>query len=43
MSIDSILGVEDGQEVTAGQVIARIPKERIMYSFIGINTKSKTL
>ena len=27
MSIDSILGVEDGQEVTAGQVIARIPKE----------------
>ena len=27
MSIDSILGVEDGQEVSAGQVIARIPKE----------------
>ena len=27
MSIDSILSVEDGQEVTAGQVIARIPKE----------------
>ena len=27
MSIDSILGVEDGQEVFAGQVIARIPKE----------------
>ena len=27
MSIDSILGVEDGQEVLAGQVIARIPKE----------------
>ncbi len=27
MSIDSILSVEDGQNVTAGQVIARIPKE----------------
>ena len=27
MSIDSILSVEDGQEVSAGQVIARIPKE----------------
>ncbi len=27
MSIDSILSVEDEQEVTAGQVIARIPKE----------------
>jgi len=27
MSIDSILSVEDGQEVYAGQVIARIPKE----------------
>ena len=27
MSIDSILSVEDGQEVFAGQVIARIPKE----------------
>ena len=27
MSIDSILSLEDGQEVTAGQVIARIPKE----------------
>ncbi len=27
MSIDSILSVEDGQQVTAGQVIARIPKE----------------
>ena len=27
MSIDSILSVEDGQKVTAGQVIARIPKE----------------
>ena len=26
MSIDSILSVEDGQEVSAGQVIARIPK-----------------
>ena len=26
-SIDSILSVEDGQEVSAGQVIARIPKE----------------
>ena len=27
MSIDSILSLEDGQEVSAGQVIARIPKE----------------
>ena len=27
MSIDSILSVEDGQEVSAGQVLARIPKE----------------
>tara|TARA_B100000963_G_scaffold354158_1_gene370131 strand:+ start:36 stop:1193 length:1158 start_codon:yes stop_codon:yes gene_type:complete len=27
MSIDSILSVEDSQEVSAGQVIARIPKE----------------
>ncbi len=27
MSIDTIIGVEDGQEVTAGQVLARIPKE----------------
>ena len=27
MSIDSILSVEDGQEVSAGQVIARIPKD----------------
>ncbi len=27
MSIDSILSVEDGEEVSAGQVIARIPKE----------------
>ncbi len=27
MSIDTILSVEDGQEVTAGQVLARIPKE----------------
>ncbi len=27
MSIDTILGVEDGQEVFAGQVLARIPKE----------------
>ncbi len=27
MSIDSIIGVEDEQEVTAGQVLARIPKE----------------
>ena len=27
MSIESILSVEDGQEVYAGQVIARIPKE----------------
>ena len=27
MSIESILSVEDGQEVSAGQVIARIPKE----------------
>ncbi len=27
MSIDSILSVEDGQQVSAGQVIARIPKE----------------
>jgi len=27
MSIDSILSVEDGQEVFAGQVLARIPKE----------------
>ncbi len=27
MSIDSILSVEDGQAVSAGQVIARIPKE----------------
>ena len=27
MSIDSILSVEDGQKVSAGQVIARIPKE----------------
>ena len=27
MSIDSIIGVEDGQEVSAGQVLARIPKE----------------
>ena len=27
MSIDSILSIEDGQEVTAGQVLARIPKE----------------
>ena len=27
MSIDSILSVEDDQEVSAGQVIARIPKE----------------
>tara|TARA_B100001057_G_scaffold104852_1_gene102331 strand:+ start:2711 stop:6820 length:4110 start_codon:yes stop_codon:yes gene_type:complete len=27
MSIDTIISVEDGQEVTAGQVLARIPKE----------------
>ena len=27
MSIDTILGIEDGNEVKAGQVIARIPKE----------------
>ena len=27
MSIDTIIGVEDGAEVKAGQVIARIPKE----------------
>ncbi len=27
MSIDSILSIEDGQKVTAGQVLARIPKE----------------
>ena len=27
MSIDTILGVEDGQEVQIGQVLARIPKE----------------
>ncbi len=27
MSIDTILSVEDGQEVNAGQVLARIPKE----------------
>ena len=27
MSIDSILSIEDGQEITAGQVLARIPKE----------------
>jgi len=27
MSIDSIISVEDGQEVSAGQVLARIPKE----------------
>jgi DNA-directed RNA polymerase subunit beta' len=27
MSIDTILGIEDGTEVKAGQVIARIPKE----------------
>lgn len=27
MSIDSILSVEDGQQVSAGQVLARIPKE----------------
>ena len=27
MSIDSILSIEDGQQVTAGQVLARIPKE----------------
>ena len=27
MSIDSILSVEDGQDVSAGQVLARIPKE----------------
>ena len=27
MSIDTIIGVEDGQEVSAGQVLARIPKE----------------
>ena len=27
MSIDTIISVEDGQEVSAGQVLARIPKE----------------
>ena len=27
MSIDLMLSVEDGQEVSAGQVIARIPKD----------------
>ncbi len=27
MSIDTIIGVEEGQQVTAGQVLARIPKE----------------
>jgi len=27
MSIDTIIGIEDGSEVKAGQVIARIPKE----------------
>ena len=27
MSIDTILSVEDGQEISAGQVLARIPKE----------------
>ena len=27
MSIDTVLGVEDGAEVKAGQVVARIPKE----------------
>ena len=27
MSIDTIISVEDGQEVFAGQVLARIPKE----------------
>jgi len=27
MSIDTIISVEDGQQVTAGQVLARIPKE----------------
>ncbi len=27
MSIDTILSIEDGQEVSAGQVLARIPKE----------------
>ena len=29
MSIDSILSVEDGQEVSAGQVIAKIPKNHL--------------
>jgi len=27
MSVDAILSVEDGQEVEAGEVVARIPRE----------------
>ena len=40
MSIDSILSVEDGQEVSAGQVIARIPKNPLRQKILQEDSKS---